>query len=440
MNTYRRRKVVCRTLGCRMNQHESDALLTAFRDRGYDIVSHDAAADVYVINTCTITNQGDRKSRAAVRQATRSATPDAVVVVTGCMAVRERDVLEQDPGITYVVPNQAKSAIPDLVDAHFRGEMVEPAQFQGGVFGFGLSNGGSHTRQAVKVQDGCDNFCTYCIVPMVRGRAVSRPAEDVLAHVKRMLEQGTREIVITGVNIGRYSDNGIGLDGLLEQMLSMEGHYRIRISSMEPEGITNRFIQLFHHPRLCPHLHLCLQSGSDDVLLRMGRTYTVGQYLEAVAHIRDIHPKCNFTTDVITGFPGETDADFQETLRVVREVGYSHVHVFKYSRRAGTRADSIDGHLNGKVTSQRSEILRDVARTLKQESRKRMLGVPQMLLAERQAPDGSFCGYTEYYHPVCLPKLPSVDQNMFVPVKAADVLDDPDCTLRCMIDKTERAR
>jgi threonylcarbamoyladenosine tRNA methylthiotransferase MtaB len=421
-----KRRVACRTLGCRMNQHETDALLTAFLDRGYEIVDPDGEADVYVINTCTVTNQGDRKSRAAIRQAVRHAPPDALVIATGCMAVSQRDALEAETGITYVVPNDAKSSIPELVDAHVRGEVVDPGHFKGGVFAYGLADGGFHMRQAVKVQDGCDNFCTYCIVPAVRGRAVSRPVADVLVHVRKVLEAGAREIVITGVNIGRYDHEGIGFDRLLEQIIALPGDYRVRISSMEPEGITDRFVALFENPRLCPHLHLCLQSGSDRVLLR--RFYSVAQYMKQICRIRAAHDRFNFTTDVIVGFPGESDVDFHETLAIVREVGFSHIHAFKYSRRSGTRADRMDGQVPERVKVERSQALRVIGQALKRASREQMLGVPQMLLTQRVARNGMQHGYTEYYHPVEL-RGKSMQGNQFIPVHGVKIRNDADCTM-----------
>ncbi len=423
-----KRRVACRTLGCRMNQHETDALVTALQARGYEIVSADAEANVYLINTCTVTNQGDRKSRAAIRQSIRTASPGAIVIATGCMAVSQRDALEAEAGITYVVPNNAKSSIPDLVDAHFRGEVVEPGRFKGSVFGYGLTDGGFHMRQAVKVQDGCDNFCTYCIVPAVRGRAVSRPAGEVLEHVRKILDTGAREIVITGVNIGRYEDEGLGLDGLIEKILEVPGDYRVRISSMEPEGVTDRFVSLFGHPRLCPHLHLCLQSGSDRVLLRMRRFYTIAQYMHQVAAIKSAHERFHFTTDVIVGFPGETDADFADTVSVVQEVGFGHIHTFKYSRRSGTRADRMDGQVSEKVKSERSKLLRAVGQEIKRARREEMLGMPQMLLTERVGSQGELLGYTEYYHPVLL-RDSSVGVNMFASVRGVKIQNDDEQTL-----------
>jgi len=315
-----------------------------------------------------------------------------------------------------------------LVDAHFRGEMTAPGHFKGGVFAYGLADDGFHKRQAVKVQDGCDNFCTYCIVPMVRGRAISRPVPDVLTHVREVLDAGAREIVITGVNIGRYDADGVGFDRLLEQILAIPGDYRVRISSMEPEGITDRFVALLQHPRLCPHLHLCLQSGSDRVLLQMRRFYSVAQYMQQVERIRTADARLTFTTDVIVGFPGETETDFNATMAIVQEVGFSHIHVFKYSRRTGTRADRMEGQVPEKVKTARSQALRLLGRALKRLCREQMLGVPQTLLSERVTARGMLQGYTEYYHPMTL-RAQGGSENAFVAVVGRRVGSDVQCTL-----------
>ncbi len=420
------RRVAFKTLGCRLNQHETDALVTAFLEAGYEVVPFASAADVYVVNTCTITNQGDRKSKSAINQATRSG--EGIVVVTGCMATSQRDALEDRADITYVVENDRKSAIPALVDAHFRGEVVHPARLEGGVFSYGLSDQGFHTRQAVKIQDGCDNFCTYCIVPAVRGRAVSRPLPDVLEHVRRVVDGGTREIVVTGVNIGRYDHEGAGLDDLLEGILQVPGAFRVRISSIEPEGFTDKLVGLFENPKLCPHLHLCLQSGSDRILLRMRRFYTVAQYRLLVERFRSGYPQFNFTTDMIVGFPGETDKDFGASLSVAEEMGFGHIHTFVYSRRAGTRADRMPGQVAHEVKTARSRSMRALADRLKRRYRQQAIGQEQMLLVERHGSKGHTRGYTEFFHPVVLPG-PKREANVFQRVRLIGVRADQEASL-----------
>ena len=194
----------------------------------------------------------------------------------------------------------------------------------------------------IKIQDGCDNFCTFCIVPMVRGKAVSRSEKDILENIRQVIDLGYKEIVLTGVNISRYDWEGLNFTGLLENILSLDGKFRVRISSIEPEGFGDHLFDLFMHEKLCPHLHLCLQSGSDRILMQMRRAYTLPSYMEIVEQLRTRHPLFNFTTDIMVGFPGETEQDFEATCNVIREVGFSHVHTFKYSRREGTRAARME--------------------------------------------------------------------------------------------------
>lgn len=431
METKRVRRVACKTLGCRLNQHETDALATTFKQAGYEIVSFDAPADVYVVNTCTITNQGDRKSKSAINRAIRSCA-GGIVVVTGCMATSQRDWLEDRDDITYVVENDRKSAIPALVEAHLRGEMLHPARLEGGVFSFGMTGQGFHTRQAVKIQDGCNNFCTYCIVPAVRGRAVSRPAQDVLAHVRKVVDEGAREIVLTGVNISRYTDESFGFADLLEAVLQIEGNFRIRISSIEPEGFTPKVLDLFENPKLCRHLHLCLQSGSDRILRQMRRFYTVAQFRHIIAQYRARFPHFNFSTDVIVGFPGETEDDFAETMAMARDMAFSHIHTFVYSRRAGTRADRMPDQISKEIKAVRSRMVRALADDMKRAYRTQALGQEQDLLVERHDQQGIARGYTGYYHPVRVEEG-HLAVNQFQRVKLLECMDDAEMTLRAAV-------
>jgi len=327
-----KKTVAFKTLGCRLNQYETDALVTDFSQAGYELVDYNASPDVVIVNTCTVTNQSDQKSRSVISQTVRKAK-NAVVVVTGCMANNFREKLESQENITFVVENNRKSSILSLVDAHFSGEIVHPDQLPQDVFRYEPVRKSLHTRSAVKIQDGCDNFCTFCIIPMVRGLAVSRPVADVLESVRKTVANGFKELVITGVNIGRYEDGPVHFEDLLAKILEIPGDFRVRISSLEPDGFGDDFVKLFAHPKLMPHLHLCLQSGSDKTLLRMRRMYDAGQFRKTITNFRSVYPDFNFTTDIIVGFPGETDDEFQQTLDAVREFNFSHVHTFKYSVR-----------------------------------------------------------------------------------------------------------
>lgn len=394
-----RKKVAFKTLGCRLNQFETDSVLTDFRNTGYELVDFSEPADVYVVNTCTVTNQGDHKSKNAISQAVHG-KEGAVVVVTGCMAESQKEYLENRGDITYVVDNRRKAGILPLVEAHFNGEMLSASVLKEDVFGFSVAEKSLHTRSMIKVQDGCDNFCTFCIVPRVRGRAVSRPSAQIIENISRVLETGFREIVLTGVNISRYADEGLTFTGLVDKILQMPGDFRIRISSMEPEGLGPDFFDLFANYRLCPHLHLCLQSGSDRILMAMRRMYTLKDYLQIIDALRIRHPLFNFTTDIMVGFPGETEQDFDATYRVAEEVGFSHVHTFKYSIRKGTRAARMPEQVPEKVKNERSLLIRGLAEENKLRYRRQFIGLEQTVLVEKVSPDGMAKGYGQHYIPV----------------------------------------
>jgi threonylcarbamoyladenosine tRNA methylthiotransferase MtaB len=409
----RQRTVAFHTLGCRLNAAETEALATDFAAAGWRVGSFDEPADAYVINTCTVTGQADRKSRNIVSQAVRSAgrgdpARGAVVVATGCFVERAREELEARGDVTYVVDNPRKVRIRELVDAHFRGEIVAPSSLPAELFSFRAAGGVTRTRAAVKIQDGCDNFCSFCIIPFVRGRAASRPAERVLEEVRQLADRGAREIVVTGVNMGRYSDGGAGLSALLEGVLGVPGDFRVRISSLEPEPLDDRFVELFAHPKMCPHLHLCLQSGSDRMLLAMRRTYRLADYLALAGRLRALYPLLNLTTDVIVGFPGETDADFEASCRVAREVGFGHIHTFKYSRREGTRAARMAGQVSERVKSERSEAIRAISIEGKLRYRRQLVGRVERVLVEKTGAEAR--GYGEHYVPVSF-RLPAARRN-----------------------------
>ncbi|HAQ20124.1 MAG TPA: tRNA (N(6)-L-threonylcarbamoyladenosine(37)-C(2))-methylthiotransferase MtaB [Prolixibacteraceae bacterium] len=391
-------RVAFKTLGCRLNQYETDALVTDFDKAGYQLVSFDESPDVVVVNTCTVTNQSDQKSRTVISQAARK-NKDAVVVVTGCMANNFKEKLESQDNITFVVENNRKSSVLALVDAHFSGEILHPNQLPQDVFRYEPVQKSLHTRSAVKIQDGCDNFCTFCIIPMVRGRAVSRPVADVLESVRKTIENGFKEIVITGVNIGRYEDGETRFEDLLVKILDVPGDFRVRISSLEPDGFGDRFVELFSHPKLMPHLHLCLQSGSEKTLLRMRRMYDVGQFRKTIHQFRSFYPEFNFTTDIIVGFPGETEEEFHQTIEAVKEFNFSHVHTFKYSVRKGTRAERLENHVPEKIKTARSLQIRELSEENKLRYYQSLLGKIQNVLVEK-ATKTKASGYGDLYVPV----------------------------------------
>ena len=422
------KKVSFKTLGCRLNQYETDALVTQFHQAGYQVVDKASLADITVINTCTVTNQSDQKSRNTINQAARK-NKGGMVVVTGCMANNHKEQLEANEKITYVVDNERKSQIVSLVDAHFRGELIHPETYSGDVFGFETVDQSLHTRTSIKVQDGCDNFCTYCIVPSVRGRAVSRPLDQILDNVKRVVDNGFKEVVITGVNIGRYDYKQYNIEKAVEKIADLPGDFRVRISSLEPDGFGPDFHKVFEHPKMAPHLHLCIQSGSDPILLKMRRMYTAGSFLEIIEKFRKHMPDFNFTTDVIVGFPGETDADFSETARLSREAMFSHIHTFRYSRRKGTRADRMENQLEEKIKSERSEVIRKISEENRLRYMEFMLRKEQRVLIEKVDDKGLAHGYGEHYLPVQF-KAAQAGKNMFqqVMLDSVNTSDSPTIT------------
>jgi threonylcarbamoyladenosine tRNA methylthiotransferase MtaB len=422
------RKVAFKTLGCRLNQFETDSLVTDFFKAGYELVNFTDNADVYIVNTCTVTNQSDQKSNYTINQAIRNSNNKAVLIVTGCMAENRHELFENRNEITYLVDNKRKSSILQLVEAHFDGKMLNPDDLKQDLFNYRFVENGFHTRSTIKIQDGCDNFCSYCIVPSVRGIAVSRPLKDILENIKKIVDLGRKEIVLTGVNLSRYDNEGARFEDVLEAITELPGDFRLRISSIEPEGFSDKLIRLFDHPKLCPHLHLCLQSGSDNVLKQMQRFYTVEQYLTLTDKFKKNIPGFNFTTDVIVGFPGETEEDFSETCRLIRQVGFSHIHTFKYSTRQGTRAAEMKNQIPEKIKNERSKIIRQISDEIKLAYRRSFIGRKQTVLIEKRSANRPAKGYGEHFIPVQI-KGAFPARNTFCTVTITEVNDDKEKTV-----------
>lgn len=462
------KRIAFHTLGCKLNQYETDSIASQFRRAGYTIVPFQETADCYVINSCTVTNKADRKSRNAMNRAIRQAgerlyepvrssgrvslTPEvagegeavavatsggieeSIVVMTGCFVDSGRDSLEESRA-TYLVDNKRKSQIFSIVDSHIRGEMVDPEALDPAIFRFDTPERLFHTRTTLKVQDGCDNFCTFCIIPFVRGRASSRPVEEILGQAREAIRGGSKELVLTGVNMSRYYQEGLDFAGLVSRILEIPGDFRLRISSLEPDSLDERFVELFSHPKMAPHLHLCLQSGSDRILLQMRRMYTVSGYREIAGRIRGRYPDFNLTTDIIVGFPGEEQDEFEATLKLAEELEFSHIHTFPYSRRRGTRAERMGGQVSEPEKQARSEAIRILSERTKRRYRSRFVGKEQRMLVERVTrEDGRLVarGLGEHYLPIRLegPNLERRDlsPNSFVQVRllALEEGDDPE--------------
>ncbi len=408
-------KVAFKTLGCRLNQYETDALAAQFKGNGYEVSEQEEGADVVVVNTCTVTNQSNHKSRYVISHAGRL-NPNARMVITGCMAESHASQLQKKFPEATVINNKGKSGIFQSVDSLVKTGKADLSDKDFDLFSYQSFTEMFHTRSLIKIQDGCDNFCTFCIIPFVRGRAISRPVSQVLDNIKDVIAKGAKEIVLTGVNISRYESEGTAFSGLLEQILNLEGDFRVRISSIEPDRFDDHFFTLIGHPKLAPHLHLCLQSGSERILLQMRRMYTVKDFVGIVERVRAKDPRFNFTTDVIVGFPGETEEEFEETMQVARKVGFGHMHIFKYSVREGTRAQRMPDQIPDKIKTQRSQRMHALAEELQTAYRAPFDNTIQRVLVEKWQ-DGVASGYNDYYVPM---QLVSEDKkrNRFAVVKA----------------------
>lgn len=374
------------TVGCKLNQAESQLLARQFAERGYQLVSADNGADVYILNTCTVTHIADSKCRKLLKQARRR-NPDALVVAVGCYVEHARQDLAQLAGVDLLLDNCQKMNLVSLLEES--GYLSRPSASAPTKAGF-------RTRAFVKIQDGCNNFCAYCIVPLVRGGERSIPADEVVAEVKYRVADGDKEVVLTGTEIGAYNHQGVSPVGLLKRILAETDVARLRLSSLQPQEISPELIGLWHDGRLCRHFHLSLQSGSDSVLGRMGRRYTTTDYRRAVDLIREAVPGVAITTDIIVGFPGESDAEFQESYDFARQTQFARIHVFPYSPRPGTQAALMPRQVGDKVKQERSRRMLALGRASVRNFRRKFVGQTVMVLWEQQT-CGVWSGLTDNY-------------------------------------------
>ena len=414
------KKISFKTLGCRVNLYETDALASRFKAAGYEIADGDSAADVFVVNTCTVTNTSDQKCRQAIHQIRRK-HPEAIIAVTGCMVNHRKEELLQSGIADFVIDNERKAALFDIINEHFRTGHSDPEGYDRDLFSYQPAFDTFHTRSLIKIHDGCNNFCSYCIIPMVRGRATSRPDEDIYNNVREVISHGFKEIVLTGVNMGRYQFEGTNFEQLVENILEIDGDFRVRVSSIEPDQFSDRFLSLFQHEKLAPHMHICLQSGSDDTLKRMNRHYSAAQFRDLCQRIKAARPDFNLTTDIIVGFPGETEQTFAECCVFAKEIGFSHIHTFKYSKRTGTKAASMPNQVPEKVKTERSEVMRQISLENKIKYFKTMQGRPQRMLIERIDSKGIARGYGENYVPILL-KDTSAEKNSFINIRLGEIV------------------
>ena len=398
-------KVAFYTLGCKVNQYETEAMIEAFENAGYEIVEYDGYSDIYIINTCTVTNMGDRKSRQIIRRA-MDHNPDAVIAVVGCYSQVAPEEILNIPGVKLVVGTNERSKIVELVEEAQKtdkkitvvGDIMEVKEFED----MSIRNYKSRSRAFIKIQEGCQQYCTYCIIPYARGQIRSRRLESILEEVEILADAGYKEVVLTGIHVGSYGKDfgNIGLIDVIEKVHEVKGIERIRLSSVEPMTFDdNFFARLPHLYKLCRHFHLSLQSGCDATLKRMNRKYTTQEYREVVEKLRDIYPDVGITTDLIVGFPGETDEEFEKTIKFIEEISFSGMHIFKFSPRKGTPAEKFKDQVNPKVKNERSKIVSEIARKNSEKFKKRMIGKSLKVLYEQQVDDSSkyYEGLTDNY-------------------------------------------
>lgn len=398
-------KVAFYTLGCKVNQYETEAMMEAFESAGYEIVDYDRYSDIYIINTCTVTNMGDRKSRQIIRRALEH-NPNAFIAVVGCYSQIAPDEILNIEGVRLVVGTNERSKIVQLVeDAHnidskvsVVGDIMEIKEFED----MSIRHYKSRSRAFIKIQEGCEQYCTYCIIPYARGKIRSRRPESIIEEVKKLAESGYKEVVLTGIHVGSYGKDleNMRLIDIIEMVHEVEGIERVRMSSVEPNTFDNDFIsRLPHLNKLCRHFHLSLQSGCDETLKRMNRKYTTQEYREAVNKLRNIFPDVGLTTDVIVGFPGETEEEFLKTAEFVKEISFSGMHIFRFSPRKGTPAAKFKGQISPQVKEERSKIITDIAQKNQAKFMNRFIGKSLKVLYEQKigVNDNYYEGLTDNY-------------------------------------------
>lgn len=396
------RTVAFHTLGCKVNQYDTQAMRERFEEAGFRTVDFEDRADVYVVNTCTVTGTGDKKSMQTIRRCHRS-NPDAAIVVTGCLAQRAADELKL-PGVRLVLGTQRRGEVVQMLAqaleqdcALIAVETLRQAPFER----LTVHAHEGHTRATMKIQEGCDRFCTYCIIPSVRGPIRSRPLDEIRAEAESLAAAGFKEAVLTGIHLtsyGREQHGAITLLDAIRTVHEVEGIERIRLGSLEPVIVTEAFVQgIAAMPKVCHQFHLALQSGSDTVLARMHRRYTSGEFLTACAMLRGAFEDCALTTDVMTGFPGETEEEFAQTVDTCQKAGFARMHVFPYSEREGTKAAAMAGSVPRHVREERARRLIAVGKALERAALEGRVGRTDEVLVEEIDAQGRGTGYTGGY-------------------------------------------
>ena len=416
------KSVALHNLGCKVNAYEIDVMQQLLLEKGYKIVPFDEKADIYIVNTCTVTNIADRKSRQMLHKAKKN-NPEAIVVATGCYVQTDAEIIETDEAIDLAIGNNRKGEIVRIIEEYLENQSANDVMIdinQTEIFEeLELKKTSDHTRAYIKIQDGCNQFCSYCVIPYARGRVRSRRPEQVIEEVKQLVVSGYREIVLTGIHLSSYgidfvsknSEDYLGaeamkeenseiISGLSEKDIAQKRGYllnlmkalheingldRIRLGSLEPRIITEQFVKtLSELPKVCKHFHLSLQSGSDSVLKRMNRKYTTQEFREKVNLLRNHFENPAITTDIIVGFPGETEAEFEETRNFVKEIDFFEMHIFKYSKRRGTQAAQMKDQILDQVKALRSSILLELEKEMSKEFREQFRGKQLSVLPPRK--------------------------------------------------------
>ncbi len=398
------KKVAFCSLGCKVNQYETNAMAQKFIEHGYEVVEFDEYADVYIVNTCTVTNVADRKSRQMLRRA-KEINKDATLVACGCYAQVAKDELKKIPEIDLIIGNNEKNDIIQIVENHIsqKGaeDLVSDVMYKLDYVELGTTTYTEKTRAVIKVQDGCDRFCSYCLIPYARGHIRSRKIENVIEEIKKVVEEGINEVVITGIHIASYGRDfkgeNIGLIDLLEEINKIQGLHRIRLGSIEPTIITDEFVErLSKLDKICDHFHLSLQSGCTETLKRMNRRYTTEEFRDVTKRLRAKFPNAALTTDIIVGFPGETDDEFNTTYEFLKDIAFYKMHIFKYSQRKGTKAAVMPNQVDGKIKEERSKKLIELSNENEYNYNKKYIGKQVEVLFEER--EGEYLkGHTTNY-------------------------------------------
>ncbi|MGM0413586.1 MAG: tRNA (N(6)-L-threonylcarbamoyladenosine(37)-C(2))-methylthiotransferase MtaB [Bacillota bacterium] len=401
-------KAAIKNLGCRVNQYEAEALEQMFKNAGYQVVDFEAEADLYLINSCAVTISAASKSRSLARQAKRRGGENSIVIMAGCYTQVSPEEVEDVEEVDYLVSTSNKDNLIELLNdlkadgndrwLGSREEYGDIDKFQE----FKLVDLNQTTRANIKIQDGCDQFCSYCIIPYARGRIRSRSQEAVKAEFLRLVDQGVKEFVLTGIHLGAYGKDFNGekdyLADLLRDLIKIEGNFRIRLSSIEAGEVTDSMLEVMSNSdKICSHLHLPLQSGSARILEKMNRPYNQQEFLNYIENIKNRIPGIGLTTDVIVGFPGETEEDFKETLKVVEKIGFSRLHIFSYSPRPGTPAARMKDDIDGDLKKERYNRLNQLGEKLALDYRKSISGEQLEVLFEDNCDAGMITGYTGNY-------------------------------------------